>query len=192
MKVLNTILEVIIHIIVIAFVTAAAICAVKTVAFGCEKCEYPNEYAEVFAEMSQEDFAYLAKAVMCEAGYTNIECAEGCVCVILNRVICEEYGSTVTEVVLEPGQFSTKPRFKYAKPNSLVYTAIANVQNHGARVIRNELAEQGWDFLSTDYVFFAVFKQGYADSHIWIGLKENEKAVKNQGHWLGRKSNDDL
>jgi len=148
-----------------------------------------NEYAEVFANMTEEDYDLLARCVMCEAGYSNTICMEGTVCVILNRVIAEKWkGNTVKDIVNARGQFVTKSKFYKVTPNVLVYTAIDSVKRHGAKVIRDELAAQGWDFGATEYDCFATKKQSMARNHIWVGLRnENGKPIKGQGHWLGIK-----
>ena len=179
----------------IAAVISAAILAMCTI-YGTayasdtrsvEYGDYPNEYEELFERMTDEDYEYLARCAMCEAGYSNIVCMEGTICVILNRVISERWTpDTVKDVVNQRGQFVTKPKFFRGTPNELTYAGIENVKKHGAKVIRDELAMQGWDFASTDYDCFATKKQSQAECHIWIGLRdENGRPIKGQGHWLG-------
>lgn len=140
-----------------------------------------NEYKEVFEQMTNEDMDLLARCVMCEAGQSNLECAEATTAVILNRVLSDKFPNTVKGVVNQKGQFTTKHLFYKKTPNALTYAAISNVQNYGARVIRDKLAEQGWDFPTTDYLFFAVGKQKYATDYLFVG---NE--AKGQHHHIGR------
>lgn len=152
-----------------------------------EDDDYPPEYTEIFESMTPEDYDLLARCAMCEAGYSNIICMEGTICAILNRVKSDRWKkNTVKDIVNQKGQFVTKPKFYKVKPNELVYAGIEGVKKHGAKVIRDELAAQGWDFAATDYDCFATKKQTQAKCHIWIGLRdENGKTIKGQGHWMG-------
>ena len=150
--------------------------------------EYPNEYTELFLTMDAEDWDLLARCVMCEAGGSNEAVAEATCCAILNRALPTNtnWPNSVKEVVTQRGQFTTQSQYYKVEPNGLTYEAIAAVRQHGAQVIRDELAAQGWDFASTDYDCFATKKQSIARDHIFIGLRnESGKPIKWQYHYLG-------
>jgi len=144
-----------------------------------------NEYAEIFRTMSNEDLQHLRHVVQAECGNTNPECIEATVCVVLNRVLSGKWPNTISDVVNQKRQFAVRGYMWKKEPNLMVDEAISRVRIHGAKIIRDRLAELGWDFEATAYDCFASKKQSMGTCHIWFGeVDENGRPIKGKGHWV--------
>lgn len=84
----------------------------------------------VVPELSEEDQALLLKIGMAELGSTQCEtCIALVMCTVLNRVASPRFGSTVSSVILAPGQFTpvSDGTFDSAQPNDACYAALDQV-----------------------------------------------------------------
>ncbi len=59
--------------------------------------------------LDTEELDLLERCVMAEGGGESYECQRAIACVIVNRVLDENYPDTVKEVIRQTGQFSTWP-----------------------------------------------------------------------------------
>lgn len=75
--------------------------------------------------MDPEALDLLERCVMAEGGGESYECQRAIACVIVNRVLDENYPDTVEEVIRQTGQFSTWPfQVKNAEASNEVKQAV--------------------------------------------------------------------
>ncbi|MBP3701991.1 MAG: cell wall hydrolase [Lachnospiraceae bacterium] len=60
-------------------------------------------------KINHEQLDLLERCVMAEGGGESYECQVAIACVIINRVLSEDYPNTVDQVIKQTGQFSTWP-----------------------------------------------------------------------------------
>lgn len=76
-------------------------------------------------EITTAQLDLLERCVMAEGGGESYECQVAIACVIINRVLNEDYPDTIEEVIKQDGQFSTWPTMiKRANPTNEVKQAV--------------------------------------------------------------------
>ena len=138
---------------------------------------YANEYVQILETATEEDKDMLARVVYHEAGHglTNYNCQIAVAETVLNRCLDKDYPDTITEVILQSGQFAVAPYIKKGTPDRMATDAALYALEHGCTVLPD-----------TDYIYFATLKQSYATDHVWIGQTRQGKPRKNHGHYYGR------
>lgn len=81
-------------------------------------------------EVSYEDAQMLMKIAQAEAGNQGIEGMSAVMCVVLNRVMNDNYPDTIEEVIKQPYQFEsyTNGMFDNAEPSTDCHLALAQVE----------------------------------------------------------------
>lgn len=74
--------------------------------------------------LDTEALDLLERCVMAEGGGESYECQRAIACVIVNRVLDENYPDTVEEVIRQTGQFSTWPLLKSTEASNEVKQAV--------------------------------------------------------------------
>ena len=75
--------------------------------------------------ITTEQLELLERCVMAEGGGESYECQKAIACVIINRVLSEDFPNTVDRVIKQEGQFSTWPtRIEKVVPTNEVKQAV--------------------------------------------------------------------
>lgn len=102
-----------------------------------EDSRYPD------IELAEEELSLLARVVWAEARGESFEGQQAVAEVVFNRMISENFGDTLEEVIFAEGQFRSVPYLVNAEPTQTQYDAI-------------EAALYGPYVLPTDVVYFAT------------------------------------
>ena len=108
-------------------------------------CLTPNRVKA--EELTVVDEGWLRQIAMAEAEGEGVEGKAAVMRVVLNRVADERYPGTISEVIFEPGQFST------AKIGGRMFTVQADAECVAAM----ELVKSGWD-KTNGALFFCTSK----------------------------------
>lgn len=81
-------------------------------------------YADIAANITENERELLAKATHMEAGNQSITGQRAVAEVILNRVMDDKFPNTIEGVLYQQGQFTTVTELASAKPNEEQYRAV--------------------------------------------------------------------
>lgn len=109
------------------------------------ECRYPG------VELTEEEKTLLAKMVWVEAQGESFEGQQAIAEVVLNRLVADNFQSSVRSVIYAEGQFRSVSQLDQAKPAQIQYEAV-------------ERALNGPYVLPIDVVFFATYP---VNSNVW-------------------------
>jgi hypothetical protein len=126
---------------------------------------YAHSYSEIFNSMSDYDYQILAQMLYQEARGESFEGQLATAEVTLNRVLSNNYPNSVHEVILQPGEYSTRKSLSKTIPLQMQWDVIEYIKNNGNTI------------LDIDYVYFSTHKQSYATGYIkinhqWFGKEK--------------------
>lgn len=111
----------------------------------------PGRYADIAETITDEELALSALTIYHEARGESYECQKAVFEVILNRVLDDRFPNTISEVIYQPGQFTTAKLLTTAPIQEPACLAIA------FQVVEDVLEETEY-VLGDTYIYFATSK----------------------------------